>query len=383
MSKICKKCILPKGFLGIEVNSEGLCNFCQDSSHKNVNWSKLQITKKMREEALADWNALIKDMQSNRGKQEYDCIIGYSGGKDSTALLDKFVNDYGLKPLAITGDTGFMTDIAMANMKKTLEKVRVEHILIEEAITTFTRLYRYYFENHDSNDVCLTKHICDVCSDLIHAIVVNEAIKRGIKTVIFGYSPDQIRRYFYEIPHDEILEWLPRTSNLENFQEDDKQWYPDSEKVPTNSIPRVLLPYHVIHYDEGEIIKLVESKKLIEVGKADPLLTNCHVVKAAILYDTFRYGGIPYALQYAELIRQADTEEKQIKSRRDWLRTYKRTALAILNGTFNVKGMGTFFINIGMTREELLDTIEKQRNKDPNKEHILHNIELIRNKQLK
>jgi len=71
-----------------------------------------------------------------------------------------------------------------------------------------------------------------------------------------------------------------------------------------HELPRVLLPYHVIPYREQDIIELVESKNYIKKGHADPLLTNCNVVHAATFYDFNRYGGILYAYQYAELVRQ-------------------------------------------------------------------------------
>ena len=380
---ICQKCILPNEFLGIEINSEGLCNFCADPSHNNVNWSKKQINDTLRRNSLLDWNNTVKNMKKIHGEQKYDCVIGYSGGKDSTALLDLFINEYGLNPLAVTVDTGFMTDIAKENMKKTLKKININHILIEEATPTFNKLYKWYFFNHNSNEICLTKYICDVCSDLIHSIVVQEAIERKINIVIFGYSPDQIRRYFYEIRQNDILEWKPDLFNKQPFNGDDRKWYVDRNEISIEDTPRILLPYHVIDYDENEIIKLVESKNLIEVGRADPLLTNCHVVKAAILYDFYRYGGIPYALQYAELIRQQDTEVAQKRSRKNWLRLYKRTGLSILNGTFNNEGMNTFFKNLGMSKETLLENIKTKRKKDPTREQILRNIELIKTKVLK
>jgi tRNA(Ile)-lysidine synthase TilS/MesJ len=81
-------------------------------------------------------------MQTNHGTRKYDCVIGYSGGKDSTALLDYLMQDLGLRPLAVTSDTGFMTDIAKENMRNTLQQIQVDHVLIEDSILTFTKLYK-------------------------------------------------------------------------------------------------------------------------------------------------------------------------------------------------------------------------------------------------
>jgi hypothetical protein len=54
--------------------------------------------------------------------------------------LHHLVNELGLTPLAVTSDTGFMTNIAKDNMKDTLQQIQVEHVLIEESIPTFTQL---------------------------------------------------------------------------------------------------------------------------------------------------------------------------------------------------------------------------------------------------
>ena len=123
--KICKNCILPDGFLGVSLDSEGNCGFCTDKNHENINWSRTTISDERRVQALQDWNNVVREMQENHGKVEYDCILGYSGGKDSTALLDYLVNDLGLTPLAVTSDTGFMTEIAKDNIRETLEQINV------------------------------------------------------------------------------------------------------------------------------------------------------------------------------------------------------------------------------------------------------------------
>ena len=179
---LCQRCILHEGFLGIHLNSEGLCGYCEDPNHKNQNYSKLQINRKIKEKKIRDWKNTIEDLKNIHNKQEYDCVIGFSGGKDSTALVDTIITKYNLKPLLITIDTGFMTKIAKKNIQYTLTKMNLwnNHIFIEEAIPTFAKLYKYFFFNHISNDITLTVEICHACTDLIHTIIVKEAIKRNL-----------------------------------------------------------------------------------------------------------------------------------------------------------------------------------------------------------
>ena len=144
---ICQNCVLPNGFLGISINSNGLCNYCQDSNYKTVNWSKVKIDAMLEKKSLEEWNRIVSNMQEKHGKQKYDCVLGYSGGKDSTALLDTIVYEYKLNPLVVIIDTGFMTDVAKQNIKNTLTKMDMykNSILIDQAISTFAKLYKHFF----------------------------------------------------------------------------------------------------------------------------------------------------------------------------------------------------------------------------------------------
>jgi len=369
---ICKNCILVDGSFGIELNSKGICNYCEDPAYKTTNWWKTQITDEMKESGLKDWNSVLQLMRLRQGEKKYDCIVGYSGGKDSTALLYSVVHDYGFNPLAVTIDSGFIPDIAFENMKDTLKKISVDHIVIDSAKETFRRLYQWIFTNQESNDLTLTRNLCDNCGDLVHSLVVREALKREIDIILFGYSPDEIRRYFYEIPQHEIEhDWKPNFINRELFTEEDRKHYFTPEYFEKHTVPRIILPYHVIDYNEEDIIQLIESKNLVKKGNSNTLKTSCHVIAAALFYDLNRFGALPYALQFAELIRQDPSIRKK------WLITLKRLTPMIRNGKFNESGVNFTLERIGLNREELLTIIQEQINQDPNRDKIIRNINLF------
>ncbi len=369
---ICKNCILVDGSFGIELNSEGICNYCEDPAYKTTNWWKTQITDEMKESGLRDWNSVIELMHSRQGEKKYDCIVGYSGGKDSTALLYSIVHDYGFNPLAVTIDSGFIPETAFENMKDTLKKISVDHIVIDGAKETFRRLYQWIFMNQDSNELTLTRNLCDNCGDLVHSLVVREAVKREIEIILFGYSPDEIRRYFYEIPHHEIEhDWKPNFINRELFTDKDRKHYFTPDYFENHTIPRIILPYHVIDYNEEDIIQLIESKNLVKKGNSNTLKTSCHVIAAALFYDLNRFGALPYALQFAELIRQDPSIRKK------WLITLKRLTPMIREGKFNESGVNFTLEKIGLSKEELLLIVQKQINQDPNREKITRNLGLF------
>lgn len=113
--KHCTRCGLPETYETIEFDSEGICNICHQHQFKSaeINWSA-------RKEKL---DALVAE---HRGKYDYDCIVPFSGGKDSTYTLYYLIKEYKLKPLVIQFNHGFMRPNLLANNERTFKKLGVD-----------------------------------------------------------------------------------------------------------------------------------------------------------------------------------------------------------------------------------------------------------------
>ena len=94
--KKCSKCNLPETYETIEYDDNDFCNLCKDAEYKNT---KIDWTERKK---LLD--TLIK---KHRGKYAYDCIVPFSGGKDSTFQLYYLMKNYNLKPLVVKFNHGF------------------------------------------------------------------------------------------------------------------------------------------------------------------------------------------------------------------------------------------------------------------------------------
>ncbi len=116
----CKKCILPETMPFIEFDHEGVCNFCLDYSQLEFYGTK----------------ALEEAVAPHRSKNgEPDCIVGVSGGRDSTFALHYVKTVLKMNPLAYTYDWGMVTDLARRNISRICGKLGIEHILISADIT--------------------------------------------------------------------------------------------------------------------------------------------------------------------------------------------------------------------------------------------------------
>ncbi len=111
----CTRCTLPETHETIIFDSEGVCNICRNSEHKKEK---------------VDWVARKQELgtlvESHRGKGDYDCIVPFSGGKDSTFTLYYIVKELGLKPLVVSFDHGFYRPRTLENNERTMRKLGVD-----------------------------------------------------------------------------------------------------------------------------------------------------------------------------------------------------------------------------------------------------------------
>ena len=117
--KRCSNCILPETFPFIEFDNDGVCNYCN-------NYKKIEYKG---HEALAE---AIAPYKSKNG--EADCIIAFSGGRDSSYSLHYVKTVLGLNPIAYTYDWGMVNDLARRNQARLTGKLGVEQILVSADI---------------------------------------------------------------------------------------------------------------------------------------------------------------------------------------------------------------------------------------------------------
>ena len=113
--QICKKCIMDTTAENIIFDKNGICNFCKDFEKRQISLIK---NKK-------NINELVKKIKQNGKNKRYDCIIGVSGGVDSSFSLIKAC-DLGLRPLAVHLDNGWNSELAQNNISKLIRSCKVD-----------------------------------------------------------------------------------------------------------------------------------------------------------------------------------------------------------------------------------------------------------------
>lgn len=127
----CTHCVLPDTMPYISFDSEGVCSYCHSYTPRNA------------PRPLAELDALLKPYRRENGE---DCIVPFSGGRDSSFGLHVAVHDLGLRPIAYTYDWGMVTDLGRRNISKMCSALGVENIIVAADIEKKRRFIRKNLE---------------------------------------------------------------------------------------------------------------------------------------------------------------------------------------------------------------------------------------------
>ncbi|GEM_PF-88760 len=118
----CSRCLLPETMPYISFDPEGVCNFCRQYEKKG--------SRTLKSEAALE--EVLSKYRSNNGTP--DCIVGFSGGRDSAFGLDYVRSELKMNPIAFTYDWGMVTDVGRRNQARVCGELGVEHILVSADI---------------------------------------------------------------------------------------------------------------------------------------------------------------------------------------------------------------------------------------------------------
>jgi hypothetical protein len=135
----------------------------------------------------------ILSSQRNRNKK-YDCVVGFSGGRDSSYVLWYVVKKLGLKAIAYSADNCYVPEVAMRNMKMISEKLDVR--LVIEDNTAMKKCVQHHLKAfmHRPSPAMIGV-LCTGCKLGIDMGLLRFATKNNIQLVILGGSPLEVGSY--------------------------------------------------------------------------------------------------------------------------------------------------------------------------------------------
>lgn len=172
--QICSRCIYDARVPSIEFDEHGVCNYCHQVDSLTVQYGTGQPKGELLFEKL-----LAEIRRQGRGNR-YDCIIGVSGGTDSSFLVH-LARELGLRPLAVHYDNTWNSAIATMNIQKVLNGLNVD-------------LYTHVVANKEADDIFRSFFLAGVAeieasTDLGYAYLLRTvAAKYSIPFILEGHS---------------------------------------------------------------------------------------------------------------------------------------------------------------------------------------------------
>lgn len=172
--KICTRCIYDGATPGISFDQEGVCNFCRQIE------SMLHQYKTGSPEGEQALQEIVAQIKKSRPRGRYDCVVGVSGGTDSSYLL-YLAKQWGLRPLAVHYDNTWNAAVATANIRKVTAALDVD-------------LYTHVVRHREADDIFRAFLLAgvpefDASTDIGFAQVLRQAAARhGIKYILEGHS---------------------------------------------------------------------------------------------------------------------------------------------------------------------------------------------------
>ena len=173
----CTRCGLPETYETIEFDSAGVCNICRQKEFRDV-----EIDWPARKKMLADL------VEQYRGKHEYDCIIPFSGGKDSTFTLYYLVKEFGIKPLVVQFNHGFMRPTLLKNNERTFRQLGVE-------VLSFTPNWKVV-KRVMLESLIRKGDFCWHCHTGIYSYPMHVALKYNTPLIFWGEPSSEYTAYY-------------------------------------------------------------------------------------------------------------------------------------------------------------------------------------------
>jgi tRNA(Ile)-lysidine synthase TilS/MesJ len=299
--KICTNCVLPETFPGIVFNKKGVCNFCLQYK-KNEFHENREIEYRKKFETL---------LGQYKGKNSYDALMCYSGGKDSTYTLDLLKEQYGLTILAFTFDNGFLPIQTLNNIRVVVENLGIDHLLFKPRFdilkTIFTACAK---ENiYSLKTIERASTICTTCMGLVKYSALRLAVEKQIPFIAFGWSPGQI-----PITSSVMRNNPDMVKNMQNtifnplhrlVGEAIKPYFLEESHFSSASrFPYNISPLAFLEYDEEKIYQKISKLGWESPSNTDANSTNCLLNSYANIVHKDQFHFHPYAFELANLVRE-------------------------------------------------------------------------------
>ncbi|MFI7122703.1 OzmP [Amycolatopsis sp. NPDC049868] len=285
------------------LDREQVCNLCRLDTAASL-LSNFNYTNEIYQE--------FKDSKPNPNGS-HDCLFMYSGGKDSTYMLDKFVNEYGKRVVAYTFDVPFESTHAAENIKLAREKIPATFVLDADD-DNIKMMMRDVFNRpapKKPGKYLDEKLPCVSCRSFFVIRAILHAFRNNIPYIILCADPQQI---------------LTMESNVRKVVKDfyrsfgasmtDELFRGEVEQIlfaQDDELPKIVFPFVEMRYDYDPD-RIVDELKAKGLYDSSPMETHCTLFPLLNYYSFKNWGCMFYKLNASTQLRSVKRNKNYDRS---------------------------------------------------------------------
>jgi hypothetical protein len=299
----CNVCFLTSEHPGVWLDKDSVCNLC-----------KLEVATEFLHN-IKYANEVYEEFRASgtNPRGPYDCLLMFSGGKDSTYLLDKFVNEEKRRVVAYTFDVPFESDHAAENLRLVREKIPVPFV-VDKDDDNIKKVVREAFNRpapEKPGKYLDEKMPCMSCRTFYVIRAIIYAYRNAIPYVVFCADPQQMMTIDSNVR--EILKGFYRSFG-EGFT--DTHLKSDVEEMlfaEDECLPKIVFPFIAMRgdYDPDKIVQKLKAKGLYN---SSPLETHCTLFPLLNYYSFKHWGCMFYKLNASSYVRAVKRSKESART---------------------------------------------------------------------
>lgn len=347
----CTQCLMPNTRPRIVFDAQGVCNACHNAEEKRrIDW----------EARRKEFLQILEPYRSKDGS--WDCIVPWSGGKDSSSIAYKLKLDYGMNPLLVTFSPMLPTEVGNRN-REALIQAGFDHILFRPDQRIHRHLARRFFVERGNPKVAWDAGV--------NAIPVKVAVQFGIPLVFYAEHGES--EYGGRVLREESKKIRDFTEVVEHQIGDDPRNWVDDAVTERDLNPYVYPPLadvervgvKAMYFAYFHRWSMLENYKFIQqkipfsthpAGRTPGTFTDFDSVddKFDNLYYYMQYIKFGFGRAVRDACRMIQNEQMSRKEGLEFALRY--------DGEFPQEHLRDVLDYLSMSRAEFDETLDRHRN---------------------
>lgn len=355
IARRCSQCVISSRVPGI-VLTNGVCNLCE-SYNKSINAQEEAWRTKYVDLQVKELDQLLKTHQG-KGKNRYDAILLFSGGKDSIYMLHRIRRDYPkLRLLLMTWDNGFYSAVSLERAHDVATKMDLDYMRVKPSSSVYKTLYRYTLQNVGDKGSYQTVDRLD--GTLNQMLGFYYAYQMEVPLVLAGvdFAQEQIMQYhtYFQMPFEDmcnrvLLDRMERRSGFkisDIFTPEDQKLFWDGTGKDPAKVPQYILPLVAWRPDKGAVQDDKEIQKLMPKKDSSPIITNNQVLSVMTALDIKTIGYCSFEPEFSEMIRFRENDPIY------WRNVFELVELAVKQKFLLGRITDKVLVKLDLTAEQL------------------------------